>query len=145
MLADIQRLLSLDIGRAIRLNLTELQANAYLAQVQDRTLFRNATFVIEVAASKSLTQIQQQFPALCKIGPNTKMKEIVQTHLPGIEIIHMPTPPGQIRAVSDHVYFHLDKIVAAVAGIQRGQRHRPSFRRRLARSSARPVGNHGRS
>ena len=108
-LADIQRLLSLDIGRAIRLNLTELTANAYMAQVPDRTLFRNATFVIEVAASKSLTQIQQQFPALCKIGPNTKMKEIVQTHLPGVEIIHIPTPPRQIRAVSDHVYFYLDK------------------------------------
>ena len=108
-LADIQRLLSLDIGRAIRLNLTELTANAYMAQVPDRTLFRNATFVIEVAASKSLTQIQQQFPALCKIGPNTKMKEIVQTHLPGVEIIHIPTPPRQIRSVSDHVYFYLDK------------------------------------
>ncbi|MBA3448997.1 MAG: type VI secretion system baseplate subunit TssK [Pseudaminobacter sp.] len=108
-LADIQRLLSLDIGRAIRLNLTELTANAYLAQVPDRTLFRNATFIIEVAAGKSLTQIQQQFPALCKIGPNTKMKEIVQTHLPGVEIVHIPTPPRQIRSVSDHVYFYLDK------------------------------------
>jgi type VI secretion system protein ImpJ len=108
-LADIQRLLSLDIGRAIRLNLTELTPNAYLAQVPDRTLFRNATFIIEVAAGKSLTQIQQQFPALCKIGPNTKMKEIVQTHLPGVEIVHIPTPPRQIRSVSDHVYFYLDK------------------------------------
>ena len=121
-LADIQRLLSLDIGRAIRLNLTELQANAYLAQVQDRTLFRNATFVIEVAASKSLTQIQQQFPALCKIGPNTKMKEIVQTHLPGIEIIHMPTPPRpDPRGVRPRL-LPPRQVVAAVAGIQRGQR-----------------------
>jgi type VI secretion system protein ImpJ len=109
LLADIQRLLSLDIGRAIRLNLTELTANAFMAQVADRTLFRNATFVIEVAAGKSLTQIQQQFPALCKIGPNTRMKEIVQAHLPGIDIVHVPTPPRQIRAVSDHVYFFLDK------------------------------------
>lgn len=108
-LADIQRLLSLDIGRAIRLNLVERAPNAYLAAVTDRTLFRNATFVIEVAAGKSLTQIQQQFPALCKVGPNTKMNEIVQTHLPGIELVHMPTPPRQIRAISDHVYFYLDK------------------------------------
>lgn len=44
---------ALDIGQAIRLNLTELQQNAYLAQVQDRTLFRNATFVIEVAAGRA--------------------------------------------------------------------------------------------
>ena len=109
MLADIQRLLSLDIGRAIRLDLVERAPNAYLAAVSDRTLFRTATFVIEVAASKPLTQIQQQFPALCKVGPNTKMSEIVQTHLPGIELVHMPTPPRQIRAISDHVYFYLDK------------------------------------
>lgn len=108
-LSDIQRLLSLDIGRAIRLNLIERAPNAYLAQVSDRTLFRNATFVIEVGASKPLTQIQQQFPALCKVGPNTKMNEIVQTHLPGIELVHLPTPPRQIRAISDHVYFYLDK------------------------------------
>jgi type VI secretion system protein ImpJ len=108
-LGDIQRLLSLDIGRAIRLNLVERAANAYLATIPDRTLFRNATFVIEVAASMPLTQIQIQFPALCKVGPNTKMNEIVQTHLPGIELVHMPTPPRQIRAISDHVYFYLDK------------------------------------
>jgi type VI secretion system protein ImpJ len=108
-LSDIQRLLSLDIGRAIRLNLIERAPNAYLATVPDRALYRNATFIIEVAAGKTLTQIQQQFPALCKVGPNTKMNEIVQAHLPGIELVHLPTPPRQIRAISDHVYFYLDK------------------------------------
>jgi type VI secretion system protein ImpJ len=111
-LADIQRLLSLDIGRAIRLNLVEKAPNAFIATVPDRALFRNATFVIEVAAAKPLSQVQQQFPALCKVGPNTKMNEIVQTHLPGIELVHMPTPPRQIRAISDHVYFYLDKASA---------------------------------
>lgn len=108
-LSDIQRLLSLDVGRAIRLDLVERAPNAFLAAVPDRALFRNASFVVEVSAGKPLTQIQQQFPALCKIGPNTKMNEIVQTHLPGIELVHMPTPPRQIRAISTHVYFYLDK------------------------------------
>jgi type VI secretion system protein ImpJ len=108
-LNDIQRLLSLDIGRAIRLNLTEVRPNAYVAAVADRTLFRNARFIVEVSAAKPLSQIQMQFPALCKVGPNTKMKDIVNTHLPGIEVVHIPTPPRQIRTVSDHVYFQLDK------------------------------------
>jgi type VI secretion system protein ImpJ len=108
-LADIQRLLSLDLGRATHLDLIQRGQNAYVAAVNDRNLFRNATFVLEVAAALPLTQIQQQFPALTKIGPNTKMNDIVQTHLPGIELVHMPTPPRQIRAVSDHVYFYLNK------------------------------------
>lgn len=109
LLSDIQRLLSLDLGRAIRLDLVQRGPNAYVAAVTDRTLFRNATFVLEVAADMPLTQIQYQFPELCKVGPNTAMKDLVQANLPGIGLIHMPTPPRQIRAISDHVYFFLDK------------------------------------
>lgn len=109
LLNTIQRLLSLDIGRAIRLELTEVRANAYIANVTDRSLFRNARFIVEVAAAMPLTQIQLQFPELVKVGPNTKMKDIVQTHLPGIPVIHMPTPPRQIRAITEHLYFQLEK------------------------------------
>lgn len=108
-LRDIQRLLSLDLGRATRLDLQELRANSFMAQVNDRHLFRDANFVLEVEAQIPLTQIQQQFAALVKIGPNTRMQEIVTNNLPGIEITHTPTPPRQIRAVSSNVYFILDK------------------------------------
>ncbi len=108
-LGVIQRMLSLDVGRAIRLDLTEVRTNAFLANVNDRNLFRNARFVIEVSASMPLQQIQMSFPELCKVGPNTKMREIVQTNLPGLLVVHMPTPPRQIRTIIDHVYFQLDK------------------------------------
>lgn len=108
-LGVIQRLLSLDVGRAIRLELTEVRTNSFLANVSDRNLFRNARFVIEVSASMPLSQIQMKFPELCKVAPNTKMREIVQTHLPGIPVVHMPTPPRQIRTIIDHVYFQFDK------------------------------------
>lgn len=106
---DVQRLLSKDVGRAVRLDLQEVQPGSYIAKVQDRNLFRDASFVIEVAAGKPLTQIQQQFPALCKIGPNTRMNDIVNNNLPGLELVHTPTPPRQIRAVTSHVYFYIDK------------------------------------
>ena len=144
-LADIQRLLSLDIGRAIRLNLTELHAQRLSRRgagphaVPQRDLRHRGR-----GRQEPLTQIQQQFPALCKVGPNTKMKEIVQTHLPGIEIVHMPTPPAPDPRGLRSRLFLSRQVVAAVAGIQRGERHRPSFCRRLARPSARPVGDHGR-
>lgn len=108
-LTVIQRLLSLDIGRAIRLDLTEVRANAFLANVNDRNLFRNARFVIEVSASMPLQQIQLKFPELCKVAPNNRMREVVQTNLPGLTVVHMPTPPRQIRTIIDHVYFQLDK------------------------------------
>ena len=108
-LRDIQRLLSRDLSRALRLDLRQPVPNSYIAMVEDRNLFRNAAFIIEVAADKPLTQIQQQFPALCKVGPNTRMSQIVDNNLPGLELVHMPTPPRQIRAVTSHVYFNIDK------------------------------------
>jgi type VI secretion system protein ImpJ len=109
---DIQRLLSRDVGRAVRLNLRQVRQNSYLAEVSDRNLFRDATFVIEVESAKPLTQVQQQFPQLCKVGPNTRMSEIVKNNLPGITLVHLPNPPRQIRVVSTNVYFLLEKKTA---------------------------------
>jgi type VI secretion system protein ImpJ len=107
---DLQDFLSARIGRrAIRLEIIERANNAFVSTIRDRTLFRNATFVLEVAARRPLTEIQGQFPHLFKVGPNTKMNDIVLAHLPGVPLIHLPTPPPQIRAITDHVYFFFDR------------------------------------
>ena len=107
--ADIQRLLSRDVGRAVRLPLRQVRQNSYLAEVSDRNLFREATFVVEVESAKPMTQVQSQFPELCKVGPNTRMSEIVNNNLPGIWLQHLPNPPRQLRVLSSNVYFRLEK------------------------------------
>lgn len=107
---DIQDFLSAQLGRrAIRLEIVERAPNAFVSTIRDRALVRNATLILEVAARRPLTEIQGQFPQLFKVGPNTKMNEIVHAHLPGVNLVHLPTPPPQIRALTDHVYFYLDR------------------------------------
>jgi type VI secretion system protein ImpJ len=107
---DIQEFLSARLGRrAIRLEIIERAQNAFVSPIRDRSLFRNATFVLEVAARRPLVEIQNDFPHLFKVGPNTKMNEIVHANLPGIPLVHLPTPPPHIRAITDHVYFYLDR------------------------------------
>lgn len=109
-LRDLQQALSSRMERrAIRLELVERAQNAYVSPIRDRALFQNATFVIEVFSSRPLTEIQRDFPHLFKIGPSTKMQEIVHAQLPGIPLVHLPTPPRQIRALTDRVYFRLDR------------------------------------
>ncbi len=109
-LRDIQAFLSVSFGRrAIRLDLVERSTNAFVSTIKDRSLFRSANLVLEVSARRPLTEIQSQFPNLFKVGPNTKMNEIVHSHLPGVGLVHLPTPPPQIRAMADHVYFLLDR------------------------------------
>lgn len=110
LLRDVQDFLSARLGRrAIRLEITDRAQNAFVSTIRDRALFRNANLVLEVAARRSLTEIQSQFPNLFKVGPNTKMNEIVHANLPGVPLVHLPTPPPQIRAITDHVYFYLDR------------------------------------
>jgi type VI secretion system protein ImpJ len=106
---DIQRALSRDVGRAVRLNLRKVRQNSYLTEVTDRNLFRDATFVIEVESTRPMSQVMAQFPQLCKVGPNTRMSEIVKNNLPGITLLHLPNPPRQIRVVTSNVYFLLDR------------------------------------
>jgi type VI secretion system protein ImpJ len=110
LIRDIQDFLSAQLGRrAIRLQIIERAQNAFVSPIRDRALFRNATLVLEVAARRPLIEIQNQFPHLFKVGPNTKMNEIVHAHLPGVPLVHLPTPPPHIRAITDHVYFYLDR------------------------------------
>lgn len=109
-LRDIQMLLSVSFGRrAIRLELIQRAPNAYVSTIKDRSLFRSANLILEVAARRPLSEIQAQFPHLFKIGPNTMMQDIVHANLPGVGLVHLPTPPPQIRAIADHVYFLLDR------------------------------------
>jgi type VI secretion system protein ImpJ len=94
--------------RALRLELEKLAPNAYRSRIRDRTLFRNANLVLDVSARRQLTEVQSGIPKLLKLGPNTRMNQIVKDHLPGVGLVHLPTPPPQIRARVDHVYFLLD-------------------------------------
>jgi len=110
LMRDLQDFLSAQLGRrAIRLEIIERAQNAFVSTIRDRSLFRNASLVLEVSARLPLRDIQNQFPNLFKVGPNTKMNEIVHAHLPGVALVHLPTPPPQIRAITDHVYFYLDR------------------------------------
>lgn len=106
---DIQQLLARDVGRAIRLPIQQIRADSYLATVNDRTLYSQADFVVEVSSGLPLTEVQRQFPQLCKVGPSVMMKQIINNNLPGIGLVHLPNPPRQIRVVSSNVYFLLDK------------------------------------
>jgi type VI secretion system protein ImpJ len=105
---DIRRMLSRELNRQIRLTLEDRGDNRFRADVPDPTLFTNASFVIEVRADLPLTQIQQQFPQFCKLGPASRMREIIVNNLPGLALVHTPNPP-RIRVIANHVYFTVDK------------------------------------
>jgi type VI secretion system protein ImpJ len=108
----LQMLLSGEFDRSVEpLEVVARGPGQYLHVIKNRTLLKQSYIYLAVAdPSKSLEEIRSRFPAICKIGPNTKMRELVGSSLQaGIPLRHVTTPPSQLHILPGYVYFELDR------------------------------------
>ncbi len=80
-----------------------------VASVTDPTLYETAVFVLAAKADLPTEDVRQRFPALLKIGPGEKIRQLVNKALPGVTINPAPVPPRQIPLHTGFVYFELDQ------------------------------------
>lgn len=108
----LQSLLAAVFERAaVRLPLESKGSGAYAVVIRDHSLFQSGLFYLAVSSALPLEEVRRLFPSVAKIGPTTRMREIVDSALPGIPLRHVPTAPPQIRAMQGYVYFELDRSV----------------------------------
>lgn len=107
----LQLLLSGELDRSVEpLDLDARGPGQYLHVIKNRTLLKQSYIYLAVAdKTKSMEDIRKRFPAVSKIGPNTKMRQLVAAALPGIPLRHTTTPPSQIHVLPGYVYFELDR------------------------------------
>ncbi len=96
---------------AIQLELAMAGPGAYTSRITDHNLYQTGYFYLAVNARASLDDIRVRFPAVAKVGPVQKMRQIVDSALPGVPLRHTPTPPPQLRVIPGYVYFELDRSV----------------------------------
>jgi type VI secretion system protein ImpJ len=96
---------------AIQLPLQMAGLGAYTSRITDHNLYKTGYFYLAVNARASLDDIRGRFPSMAKIGAVQKMREIVDSALPGVPLRHTPTPPPQLRVIPGYVYFELDRSV----------------------------------
>jgi type VI secretion system protein ImpJ len=96
---------------AIQLPLEQAGPGAYLSRITDHSLYQTGYFYLAVNAKTPLDEIRGRFPAVAKIGAIQKMRQIVDSALPGVPLRHTPTPPPQLRVLPGYVYFELDRAV----------------------------------
>ena len=94
---------------ALQLPLEAAGPGAYLSRIADHNLYQSGYFYLAVKAAVSLDDIRGRFPAVAKIGAVQKMRQIVDSALPGVPLRHAPTPPPQLRVLPGYVYFELDR------------------------------------
>jgi type VI secretion system ImpJ/VasE family protein len=94
---------------AIQLPLDQLKVDSWISPIVDRTLYQHGYFYLAVRAAASIDEIQRGFAQVVKVGAVERMRQIVDSALPGVPLRHTPTPPPQIRVIPGYVYFELDR------------------------------------
>jgi type VI secretion system protein ImpJ len=107
------RQILLDLARPNRpvtqIPLRLFQNGVRAAEVQDRTLFDRATFIVAVQAPVAAEQIRQRLPHQIAVGPAEELQTLVTSAIPGIPIRPLATPPREIPVRRNMVYFELDR------------------------------------
>lgn len=93
---------------AVLLPLQQRKNNIQLAPIHDKNLLGTALFVLVVQADMDLESLRSLLPKQIKIGTPENIRELVNTHLPGIKIRPMPVAPRQIPFHAGKSYFQLD-------------------------------------
>lgn len=108
----LQSMLSAVFDRsAVQLPLEQKGPGAYVCTITDHNLFKTGYFYLAVSAATPVEEIRRMFPSVAKIASVQKMRQIVESALPGVPLRHVPTPPPQIRVLPGFVYFELDRSV----------------------------------
>jgi type VI secretion system ImpJ/VasE family protein len=96
---------------ALQLPLENAGPGAYVSTITDHNLYQHSFFYLAVNAQTPADEIRGMFPSIAKIGAVQKMRQIVDSALPGVPLRHVPTPPPQLRVLPGYVYFELDRSV----------------------------------
>jgi type VI secretion system ImpJ/VasE family protein len=94
---------------AVQMPLENAGPGAYVSKIVDHNLYKTGYFYLAVAAAAPVEEIRGLFPQVAKLGPVQKMRQIVDSALPGVPLRHTPTPPPQLRVLPGYVYFELDR------------------------------------
>lgn len=106
----LQSMLSAVFDRsAIQMPLENAGPGAYVSRIADHGLYKTGFFYLAVNAALPLDEIRALFPSVAKIGSVQRMRQIVESALPGVPLRHTPTPPPQLRVLPGYIYFELDR------------------------------------
>lgn len=93
---------------AVLLSLQQRKNNVQLAPIHDKNLLSTALFVLVAQADMDQESLRALLPKQIKIGTPENIRELVNTHLPGVKIHPMPVAPRQIPFHAGKSYFQLD-------------------------------------
>jgi type VI secretion system protein ImpJ len=106
---DLRKALAIVLDQTvIRIELENRRFGVRIAVIPDRSLIRQASFVLAVNANMPPERIQAQFPAQVKIGPVEKIRDLINLQLPGVTLRPLPVAPRELPFHAGFSYFEMD-------------------------------------
>ena len=93
---------------AVRLPIQQRRDNVQLVPVHDKKLLSTAVFVLVAQADMDQEAIRKLLPRQIKIGTPENIRNLVNSHLPGVKIVPLPVAPRQIPFHAGKTYFQVE-------------------------------------
>lgn len=93
---------------AIALSVNEHQYGIHIARIEDRSLLRQARFVLAINADMPTAELKDYLPDHIKIGSVETIRDLVNNQLTGITLTTLPVAPREIPYHAGYLYFELD-------------------------------------
>ena len=93
---------------AVLLTLQPRKDNVSYAPIHDKKLLGTAVFVLVAQADMDQEQLRALLPRQIKIGTPENIRELANSHLPGVKIQPLPVAPRQIPFHAGKSYFQLE-------------------------------------
>lgn len=94
---------------AISIPLVDRKFGVRVGKITDRSLLRDANFILAVKAAVKMETLRANLPKQIKIGSVEVIKDLVNKQIPGIGISALPVAPRQIPYHVGYSYFELDR------------------------------------
>lgn len=91
----------------VSLPLKEVQTSIYATSIDRDDYLRNTRMYLAMRAETSEAELIRKTPQLVKICSGDYIGHLVQKALPGVPLVHVPTPPSAIPVKLDYQYFSL--------------------------------------
>lgn len=79
----------------------------HYAQVKDERALRRSVWILGIRSDVAVSNIMRLTPNLVKVCSAQGVASLLKRALPGLELIHVPSPPAVIQPQADVVYFSI--------------------------------------
>lgn len=105
----------------VSLPLRMVRPSIYAATIPEEKYLRDTKLYLALAASVGEDELIRKGPHLVKVCSATHIEHLVRQALPGVPLLHQPSPPASIPVRLNHQYFQLSRSGLAWEAVERSR------------------------